>query len=110
MGVVVVNNMELRPEDKTVIISVNPKLYPLDLVCAAAGLFAERAHVTIDGDPKQEILVELRPKDDCALELLGREFNSELILNAAGRVCSRNLTDQTPRGRVMELPCEVEDG
>ena len=73
-------NFEIDSEKGIVIISVNPKLYSLDVVYSAAYIFTEKCFVLLDGDPLQEIIVELKPKSqDVNLEVIGREFNNELI-------------------------------
>lgn len=73
-------NFGTDSEKGIVSISVNPKLYSLDVVYSAAYIFTEKCYVLLDGDPLQEIIVELKPKfPNVNLEELGREFNNELI-------------------------------
>lgn len=75
-----VDNLEIHKGKDSVIISVNPKIYPLDIIFSAAYIFIDKVYVIVDGDLEEEILVQLRPKDKNAnLEILGREFNNELI-------------------------------
>jgi len=62
-----------------VVISLNPKVYPLEAVYSAAYVFLDRAYILLDGDPKKEIFVELKPKNKEDLEKLGWDFNNELI-------------------------------
>lgn len=71
------SNLDLK--GGSVVLSVNPKVYPLGAVYSAAYVFLDRAYVLLDGDPKKEILVELKPKKKENLENLGRDFNNELI-------------------------------
>lgn len=73
----VIDNLEIHP--KHVVVSVNPKIYGLDIVYSAGYVLMDRAYVVIDGDPDEEIVVELRPKKKGDLETLGRDFNSELL-------------------------------
>ena len=76
----VVNNFEINKKDGYVLVSVNPRIYSLEVVYSAAYTLLERAYVIIGGEPKEEILVEIRPKkNDTDLETIGREFNNELI-------------------------------
>jgi len=75
----IIDNMELNRKENYVIISVNPKIYSLPIVYSAAYVFLDKAYVILDGDPKEEILVKLRPKKGQDLETLGREFNNELL-------------------------------
>lgn len=71
-------NIELH--EGFVLISVNPKLYPLSVIYAAAYAMLDRVHVIIDGDPETEILVELRAKSkDEDLKEIAYCFNDELI-------------------------------
>ena len=75
-----VDNIEVNKSKGNVIISVNPKVYGLDTIFSAAYIFIDNAYVIVDGDPNEEIIVQLRAKDKKTdLEKLGREFNNELI-------------------------------
>lgn len=66
-------------KDKEVVVSVNPKLYPIEAVYSAAYVFMDRAYIVLDGDPEKEILVKIKPKSEESLENLGNEFNNELL-------------------------------
>jgi len=75
-----VDNLEIRKDKNQVIISVNPKIYSLDVVLSAAYILIDKAYALVDGDPNEELFVFLKAKDkNTDLEELGREFNSELI-------------------------------
>jgi His-Xaa-Ser system protein HxsD len=72
--------MEIHKDKKYVIISVNPKIYPMDMIFSAAYIFIDRAYVIVDGDPNEEIIVQLKAKDKgIDLEKMAREFNTELV-------------------------------
>jgi His-Xaa-Ser system protein HxsD len=74
------SNFELNRKDMKVIVSVNPKIYPLDVTLSAAYLFTEKYYVYLDGDPQNEIQVEFRQKaKDADIEKVARDFNNELI-------------------------------
>ena len=73
----VIDNLEIHPDH--VVVSVNPKIYALDVVYSAAYVLMDKAYVVIDGDPEDEIIVEIRAKNKGNNEELGRDFNSELI-------------------------------
>jgi len=60
-----------------VLFSINPHIYPLDKVKKAAVEFSKKACVILDGDPKTELLVELRGEQD--LKKLAEEFNALLL-------------------------------
>lgn len=73
-------NMEINKKDGFVLISVSPKIYPLDVVLSSAYIFTENNYILVDGDPEEELIVEIRPKDKKVdLDVLGKEFNNELI-------------------------------
>jgi len=75
-----IDNMEVNKSKCNVIISVNPKVYGLDTIFSAAYIFIDKAYVIVDGDPNEEIIVQLKAKDKkMDLEKLGRDFNNELI-------------------------------
>lgn len=72
-----VGNLEVFEDHVT--ISINPKIYPLDVVYSASYVFIDKAFVVIDGNPEEQIKVELRPNNGEDLEDFGKEFNNELI-------------------------------
>lgn len=76
-------NIEIYEKEGYVWVSINPKIYSLDLVCSTAYLFTDDCYVLIEGDPDEEIIVELRPKKEKDLKALGGEFNNELLKYAA---------------------------
>lgn len=73
-------NLEINKEDRFVLVSINPKIYPLNVIYSAAYMFIDRAYVMIDGDPESKVIVELRPKKSLEdLNKLGGDFNNELL-------------------------------
>lgn len=74
-----VSNLELSKKENQVLISVNPKIYPLDAIYSAAYVFLDKAYILLDGNPEEKITIELKPKEKHDLEKLGREFNNELL-------------------------------
>jgi len=75
-----IDNMEVNKSKGNIMISVNPKVYGLDTIFSAAYIFLDRAYVLVDGDPNEEIIVQLKSKEKKTdLEKLGREFNNELV-------------------------------
>jgi len=80
-------NIKIRPDSAT--FSVNPKIYPLELVYSAAYIMIDKAFIILDGDPEKEIWVEIRKKqNDQQVEELVREFNEELLNYAVYKVQS----------------------
>lgn len=71
------SNMELYGD--RLLLSINPKIYPLDVVYSAAYSLLDKAYVVLDGDPEEEIIAEVRSKGGVDLRALGDEFNNELL-------------------------------
>ena len=70
---------KLEIRDGSAIISVNPMIYPLTIIYSAAYVFLDRAYILLDGNPKKEIVVKLKPKGGDDPEKLANEFFNELI-------------------------------
>jgi len=70
-------NIQLHKDYVT--ISINPKIYPLEVVHAAAYAVIDKAYVVLDGDPAEEIFVELRPKNKKDMKDLEYKFSNELL-------------------------------
>ncbi|MBW2991652.1 hypothetical protein KY345_00360 [Candidatus Woesearchaeota archaeon] len=83
------NNIEIDEKGEYALFSVNPKIYPLDLVYSASYIMIDKAFIILDGDPKEKILVEIRKKKpEQDLKTLVREFNEELLNYAVYKVQS----------------------
>src|SRR3989338_6541593 len=62
------------------ILTINPKLFPLPVVYAASAKFLEKVYLLIDGDPSEEIVIEMRPRQPKAdLVAVGRELSNQLV-------------------------------
>lgn len=73
-------NFKVDEKRESVLISVNPGLYGLDAIYAAAYKFIDQYYVLIDGDPRDEVIVSIRPKKgEIDFHKVAREFNNELI-------------------------------
>lgn len=102
----VINNIEINRKENYVKVSVNPKIYPLNIVYSAAYVFLDKAFVNIEGNPEEEIIVTLIPKQPKTnLEALGRNFNNELI-NYAVFSIRYGLTKQI-REKIVEKLVEA---
>ncbi|MFC1723902.1 hypothetical protein ACFL0V_07215 [Nanoarchaeota archaeon] len=67
-------------DPRTAVFSINPEIYPLDVVHAAAYIMIDKVFIILDGDPKTSILAELRTKKpDDNLQVIVEEFNEELL-------------------------------
>lgn len=72
-------NLKINKKENKVLVSINPKIYSLDVVYSASYVFLDKNYVFLDGDPEKMITVELKPKERYNLEKLGGEFNNELL-------------------------------
>ena len=118
-----VDNLEVSKDKNCVIISVNPRIYPVDIIFSAAYIFIDKSYVIVDGDPNEEIIVQLKAKDKSIdLEKMGREFNTELVnysfyhaqyvKNAPIReaIIQRAFFTQSAEPRIVEQPQEEKEG
>jgi His-Xaa-Ser system protein HxsD len=92
-----VNNLEINKKENKVLVSINPKIYPLDVIYSASYVFLDKNYVLLDGDTNKKITVELKPKKKYNLEKLGREFNNELLKYAD----YKKRSEQTKQVREM---------
>jgi len=75
-----VENIKIDKRDNAVIVSVNPSIYPLEVVYSAAYMFLDKVYVFIDGNTDKEIFVKLKPKNKGEdLEEIAGLFNNELV-------------------------------
>ena len=81
MGVInKLKSIDIDEESGVAVFSVNPKIYPLELVYSASYIMIDKAFIILDGDPEKEILVEIRKKEkDQELKELVQNFNEELL-------------------------------
>ena len=91
------SNLEVYKKENKVLLSVNPKIYPLDVIYSASYAFLEKNYILLDGNPRTKVIVELKPKKKYDLEKLGREFNNELLKYAD----YKKRSEQTKKIREM---------
>ena len=89
----------MKIEQNSVVLNINPKIYPLEVVYSASYVFLDKAYIMLDGDPKKEVIVRMRPKGKEDLEKLGGEFMNELINYGD----YKNRAEQTKKIREMLL-------
>ena len=75
--IIIDGNLEMHGD--FALLALNPQIFPLSLIYAASSPLLEQAYFVVDGDPSEEIVVELRPKDGTELQLVGRELGNQLI-------------------------------
>ena len=82
-------NIEIDEKNGYAFFLINPKIYSIDVVYAAAYVMIDRAFVILDGDPNKEIKVEIRKKEDkLTLKELVISFNEELLNYATYKIQS----------------------
>jgi His-Xaa-Ser system protein HxsD len=80
-------NIELKED--FALFTINPRIYPLDIVYSAAYIMIDKAFIVLDGDPEKEIKIEIRKKKkEQELKTLVQEFNEELLNYAVYKVQS----------------------
>jgi len=72
-------NVEIMEQGKKAIVSVNPKVFALEVIYSAAYVLLDKAYFLIDGDPEKEIKVEIISKQGKEVEKIALEFNNELV-------------------------------
>lgn len=89
--ILVEGNLEVHPD--FALLALNPALFPLPVVYAASRKVLGKAYVLIDGDPSEELVVEMRPKKQ-GVKLLG-----------IGRELANNLLKELEQYHHKTLPC-----
>ncbi|MFQ5620722.1 MAG: His-Xaa-Ser system protein HxsD [Candidatus Nanoarchaeia archaeon] len=87
-------------KEGSVFMSVNPKLYPLDVIYAASYVFIDKCYIILDGHPDQEVMIELKPKEEQDIQKLGYEFYNELLSYALYK--SRSKKSQNIREAIVQ--------
>jgi len=76
-------NIELFPKEAKAIVSINPKVFPLEVVYAACYVLLDKAYFILDGNPEKEIKVIIRAKNPKIkkgeLEKIALQLHDELI-------------------------------
>lgn len=74
--------MKIAKKKNGLVISLNPKIYPLEAIYGACYVFIDRAYLFLDGDPKKEIKVFIKGKQELKLkdiEKIAGEFKNEIL-------------------------------
>lgn len=74
--------LKIEKKKNQLLISLNPKIYPLEAVYGACYVFIDRAYLFLDGNPEKEIRVFIKGKEELnskELEKLAGEFKNELL-------------------------------
>lgn len=76
----VLDNLAIYEKSDSATLSINPKIFPLDLVYAAAYIMIDKAFIMLDGDPNERIIVQIQRKNKADdLKDLAVAFNEELL-------------------------------
>ena len=60
-GIVVENDNIVFYKDHIELV-LNSKIYPLDVIFSAAYVLTDKSYIIVDGDPKKELIIKIRPK------------------------------------------------
>jgi len=74
--------MKIKKKKNQLLISLNPKIYPLEAVYGACYVFIDRAYLFLDGNPEKEIKIFIKGKEGLnskELEKIAGEFKNELL-------------------------------
>jgi len=85
--------MLIEDSENQVLITANPKLYPLEAVYLASSIFLNRAFIFLDENKEGEIVICLKARekmDKKQLSNLGGEFHNELLNSALRNEISKN--------------------
>jgi His-Xaa-Ser system protein HxsD len=75
--------------DDRAVMSINPKIYPLEVIYSAAYIMIDRAFIILDGDPTTQVSVEIRPKKNGQdINDLVIAFNEEILNYAVYKIQS----------------------
>ena len=71
----------MEKEESKSIIKVNSKVYPLEVIYSAAYSFLDKAHIILDSQKEDEIIIDIKPKIGTVSKdkELSVEFSNELI-------------------------------
>ncbi len=74
---------EFYPKEAKAVVSINPKIYPLEVIYAAAYVLLDKAYFILDGDPEKSIKITIMAKNEKAakkeLEKIALQLHDELI-------------------------------
>jgi len=71
-------NIEFKKD--CALLTINPQIFPLEVIYSAAYILIDKAFIVLDGNPKEQILVEIRKKEETQeLKKIVQEFYEELL-------------------------------
>ena len=69
----------IKTKIESISIKINPKIYLMQVIYAAAYALLDKAYIILDGNPKKEIIAQIFPKQEKNLEKLKQDFYDGLI-------------------------------
>lgn len=73
---------KIKEDENRVIFWLNSKIYPLEAIYSTAYVFIDDNYIHLDGDPREEISVSIKGKEDLSednLKSVEGEFKNELL-------------------------------
>lgn len=87
-------NVNIDEKNNKASISLNSRIYPLDVIHFATYMLMEKATVIIEGDPDKELLVKINIKDNKSkIRNLVEDFFSELSNYSVYKIMSEKNKD-----------------
>ncbi len=59
--------------------NINPEMFSLEIVYSAAYVFLDHAYFSFDGDPEENIKINIKAKKGEDIEKIAGEFQNELV-------------------------------
>ncbi len=75
-------SVKVKKNKNQIKVTVDSKIYPLEVVYGAAYVFLDKAYLRLDGDPKKKIIITIKTKKKLnkkETEKLASEFLNELL-------------------------------
>ncbi len=113
---------EILKKNNTLVLTLNPQLYSLDVIYGVSYVFIDRAYILLDGDAKKTIKVFIKGKNKLSekcLNALAGEFENELLnyslrerINKANRKIRERTIEKAlaiPAPAVLAQPPDYSD-
>ncbi len=112
------SSAKIKKGKNQITITVDSRIYPLEVVYGAAYVFLDKAYLFLDGDPKKKIAITIKGKKELSKKETGnlaREFLNELLnyslryqISKQNRKIREYIVGTALLGAVREEPAETE--
>ncbi len=112
------SSAKIKKGKNQITITVDSRIYPLEVVYGAAYVFLDKAYLYLDGDPKKKITITIKGKNKLSRKETGnlaREFLNELLnyslryqISKQNRKIREYIVGTALLGAVREEPAETE--